>query len=141
MGDLFLIQAMHLYVLLNVPAVIFFEGLERHPQCNVLDVNKTRTPESVKLCCPDCRVNDSVLSASAWRSPASRPLRCRSMHPSMLCMAGEYNVNQKGRVRFALSKVTAYLIVSRKWVCCNPTCTRIMKKHEVDPSKISKLFK
>ena len=40
--DLFLIQAMHLYVLLNVPAVIFFEGLERRPQYTVLDVNKTR---------------------------------------------------------------------------------------------------
>ena len=89
--DLFLIQAMRLNVILCAPEVIFFNKLKGHAQYNVLDVNnKTRNPESVKLCCPDCRVNDFVLSASAWHSPASRPfLRWRSMHPSMLCIAAD----------------------------------------------------
>ena len=89
--DLFLIQAMRLCVILCAPEVIFFDALKCHAQYNVLDKNnRTRNPESVKLCCPDCRKNDFVLSASAWHSPVSRPfLWWRSMHPSILCVAAD----------------------------------------------------
>ena len=57
----------------------------------------------------------------------------------MLCMAGEWNVNKPGCARFALSKTEAFAVVSKEYVCCNPTCPRVEKKHEADSSKISKL--
>ena len=142
--DLFFIEAMRLCILLCAPEVIFFETPKCHAQYNVLDANnRTRNSESVKLCCPACRLNDFVLSTSAWRLPP--PLPWRSIHhpccvlQPMLCMAGEWNVNKPGCARFALSKEQAYAIVSKEYVCANPTCPRVEKKHEADSSKISKL--
>jgi hypothetical protein len=87
--DLFFIEAMRLCVLLCAPEVIFFDTLKCHAQYNVLDANnRTRNSESVKLCCPGCRVNDFVLSTSAWHSPASRP--SLALHTSsMLCIAAD----------------------------------------------------
>jgi len=44
-------------------------------------------------------------------------------------MAGEYNVHQKGMTRFALSQQHSYLVVSKKYVCCNTNCERVLLKH------------
>jgi hypothetical protein len=95
--DLFFIEAMRLCVLLCAPEVIFFETLKCHAQYNVLDANnRTRNSESVKLCCPVCRVNDFVLSTSAWRLPQDASL---ALHTSfMLCIAADAVYETRGRL-------------------------------------------
>jgi hypothetical protein len=54
-------------------------------------------------------------------------------------MAGEYNVYQKGMTRFALSEQDSFLVVSKKYLCCNPNCKRVLRKHRDNPHNIELL--
>lgn len=54
-------------------------------------------------------------------------------------MAGETNVFQKGMTRFALSQQDSFLVVSKKYLCCNPNCERVLRKHRNNQHNIELL--